>query len=540
MNPTKYRKYLLASLILIGMAFVLCCKKSTAQMKSFILLFSSIATLHAAEIKPARPNVIIFITDDESWLERSVYGWSKLPTPNFDRVAREGALFTRCYTSAPSCAPSRAALLTGKNFWELDEGAFIQAYLPARFNVLPDLMEAGGYFTGYTGKGYGPALMNGRKRNPAGKAFNTIRRQDPEEGISPIDYVANFKDFLSEKPTGKPFYFWCGTLEPHEPWGIDNDQKLLAKYGIGPDAVNVPDFLPDTEGIRLHRARYLYEICHLDRALGGLLKVLEDRNELANTLLIVTSDNGTPILRSKASGYDWGLHEPLAIMWLSRMKGDRRILDFVNFPDFAPTILDAAGLPVPKEMSGHSFLDVLLSGKSGQVDSSRTWTSGGLEWHGELDPVNKSCRMIRDDRYQYIVNYSNGPRMVLLDKERLPDSDYVRTASTADVSNLLNAYSDHPSVKSFLPLLVNPPPREELYDCEADPFELKNLADSPELADVKTRLKARLETYQRQTKDPRITGDMTLFNRTRAFVQERKRQGYKDNQEIIDDKNRTR
>jgi hypothetical protein len=76
----------------------------------------------------AKPNIVVFITDDESWQERSAYGWSKIPTPNFDRVARDGVLFTRGYTSAPSCAPSRAALLTGRNFWELEEGAFIQAF----------------------------------------------------------------------------------------------------------------------------------------------------------------------------------------------------------------------------------------------------------------------------------------------------------------------------------------------------------------------------------------------------------------------------
>lgn len=500
----------------------------TKLTKLFILFFSSIVTLPAAEIKSARPNIIIFVTDDESWLERSAYGLSKLPTPNFDRVAKEGALFTRCYTSAPSCAPSRASLLTGKNFWELEQGAFIQAFLPARFKVLPDLMEAGGYLCGYTGKGYGPALLTGRNRNPAGKVFNTIIRHDIEKHISPINYVANFKKFLSEKPSGKPYYFWCGIQEPHGPWGEENDQKLLANYGVGLAEVLIPDFLPDTEGIRRYRARYLYETCQLDRILGELLKVLEDRNELDNTLLIVTSDNGSPIPRSKATGYDWGLHVPLSIMWPEQMKSGRVISDFVNFSDFAPTILEAAGITIPTDMSGRSFLNVLLSEKSGRVDSTRNWTVGGLEWHGELDPVNKSCRMIRDDRYQYIINYSDGPRMVIPDNACLPDNEYVNTARTADVSDLLIAHPNHPAVKSYLPILVDPPPFEELFDCETDPFELKNLANLPEFMEVKARLKARLENYQRQTNDPRITGDMELFNKTRAFVQERKRQGYKD------------
>src|SRR5687768_1369462 len=94
----------------------------------------------APATQPAKPpNVVVFITDDESWLERSAYGWANIPTPHFDRVAREGVLFAHGYTSAPSCAPSRASLLTGRNFWELEHGAFIQAWLPAKFPCLPDL-----------------------------------------------------------------------------------------------------------------------------------------------------------------------------------------------------------------------------------------------------------------------------------------------------------------------------------------------------------------------------------------------------------------
>jgi len=89
------------------------------------------ATSHA-ESKPATPNILFFLTDDESWLERSAYGWSKLRTPAFDRVAREGVLFTNGFTSAPSCAPSRASVLTGHHLWELEQGAFIQAFIPKK------------------------------------------------------------------------------------------------------------------------------------------------------------------------------------------------------------------------------------------------------------------------------------------------------------------------------------------------------------------------------------------------------------------------
>ena len=486
------------------------------------LLAPGIAAAAEEPGRAARPNIVIFVTDDESWQERSAYGWSRIPTPHFDRVAREGVLFTRGYTSAPSCAPSRASLLTGRNFWELEQGAFIQAWVPARFAVLPDLMEAGGYHAGYTGKGWGPGVLpqSGRARNPAGNAFNRIKNKTKEFGINPVDYAGNFEEFLAACPSEKPFWFWVGCTEPHAPYSGENHQKL-EKYGVSPDDVQVPGFLPDTPGVRRSRANFLYEVCHVDEDLGKILRILEQRGQLTNTLVIVTSDNGTACLRSKTNVHDWGVRVPMAMMWPARIQPGRRVDDFVNFIDLAPTILEVAGLPVPREMSGRSALDVLLSESSGRVDPSRSWTAAGLEWHGEFDPVNLAARMIRDERYQYIVNYGTGPRIVLDPAKRLPDDQYPQSAATDSEATLLQKHPEHPAVERFVPLLAGARPREELYDCQADPWQLESLADSPEHAAIKEKLKRQLEAYQRQTKDPRVTGDMAIFEKTRACGQER-------------------
>ncbi len=480
----------------------------------------------------ARPNVVIFLTDDESWQERSLYGWQKLPTPNLDRVAREGVYFTRGYTSAPSCAPSRASLLTGHNFWELEQGAFIQAWLPAKFPTLPELLDKAGYVTGYSGKGWGPGVMtgSGRTLNPAGQVFNALKRpqQERESGINDIDYPANFAKFLDTRKPGQPFWFWVGSTEPHAPCARDNYKKLESKYGVGLDAVKVPGFLPDTPGVRRNRANMLYEVCRADEDLGRVLKVLEQRGVLTNTLVIVTGDNGTGILRAKANIYDWGVHEPLAMMWPGVIPSGRRVDDFVNFADIAPTILEAAGAPVPAEMSGRSLLKLLRSPASGRIEPERSFTVCGLEWHGEQEPINLAGRTILDERYQYIVNYGTGPRMVLSPEARQPAEAFETSFQNDSVSTLFSRHAGHPSLQRFLPLLVNPRPREELYDLRDDPWELKNLADSPEHAAIKAKLKAQLEEVQRRTRDPRLTGEMKIFEQTRAFVQERKRKGYDD------------
>lgn len=493
-----------------------------------LLLFAPV--LAAAQRGPSdRPNFVVYITDDESWLERSAYGWSKLPTPNFDRVAKEGVLFTHGYTSAPSCAPSRASLLTGRNFWELEEGAFIQAWLPAKFAVLPDLMEAGGYHAGYTGKGWGPGVMDnsGRRRNPAGNVYNSVKRKVREPGIYDADYAGNFEKFLTERKPGQPFWFWVGSVEPHTPHDPKNYEKIQQKYGVPPGDIKVPEFLPDTPGVHRSRANMLYEVRHADDDLGRILQLLEKHGELENTLLIVTADNGTQVLRSKTNLYDWGVRVPMAIMWPGRVRGGRQVDDFVNFIDLAPTILEAAGLPVPREMSGRSILrSILLASGSGRVDPTRGWTASGIEWHGELAPISLAARMIRDERYHYIVNYSRSPRRVLSPERRRPDSEYDRTIQTADEILLIEAHPEHPAVKRYVEWFQAPRPAEELYDCQTDPWQLKNLAALPEYLAIKARLKAQLELYQRQTNDPRITGEMEVFDRTRAFVEKRKATGY--------------
>jgi len=464
-----------------------------------------------ADDKPSpRPNFVVFITDDESALERRAYGWSDLPTPNFERVAKDGVLFKHAYCSAPSCAPARAALMTGRNFWELEQGAFIQAFLPKKFPVLPDLLAAAGYRTGYTGKGVSPyspqatakragAEMGAEpNQKPAGRRYNQIEHEKPEDDGDVIDYVANFRAFLEEDKDGQPFWFWAGLIDPHSPWDPDNPRKLEEKYGIALDEVPLPGFMPDDPRWRTRRASWLYELLRADETLGRLLALLEEKGLLENTVLIVTSDNGSWYgTHGKAGAYEWGVHVPLAVQWPARVKGGRTVTDFVGFPDLAPTMLEAAGVAVPPTMTGRSLLPILLAEKSGRVEADRSFMVTGLEWHGDLEPGSRASRTIRDDRHAYIANYGQHP--------------------------------DHPSVKLDAWRGSGQWPAEEFYDLVEDPWQLNNLAADPAHADAKERLKKKLEDYQQQTGDPRVTGQLDIFDATRAMVLERKRSGYKDN-----------
>ena len=152
-----------------------------------------------------QPNILIAIADDWSWPHASIAGVPEIKTPAIDRVAEKGVLFTHSFCSAPSCTPSRGALLTGQYHWRLEQGGNLWSTLPAKFVVFPELLDNNGYFVGYTGKGWGPGdpKPGGRSQNPAGKAYQTFNLNSPP-GFSKNNYTANFRDFLIKKPEEKP------------------------------------------------------------------------------------------------------------------------------------------------------------------------------------------------------------------------------------------------------------------------------------------------------------------------------------------------
>jgi hypothetical protein len=279
-------------------------------------------------------------------------------TPVFDGVAEEGVLFTHCYCSAPSCTPSRGAVLTGRNFWELDEGALLWSTLSTRFAVYPDLLAQAGYHVGLMKKGWGPGdhTVGGWTRNPAGPGFKS------------------FAEFLQARLQGQPFCFWFGSFDPHRPYEPGSG---IAR-GMDPSDVRLPPFLPDAPEVRSDICDYYFEIERYDRDIGEMLALLEERGELDNTLVVITSDNGMPFPRAKTNLYDFGTRMPLAVRWPERVPAGRRVTDFISHIDLAPTFLEACGVEPLEGMSGRSFLDVLTSTREGRLASWPRSTSRGL------------------------------------------------------------------------------------------------------------------------------------------------------------------
>ncbi|HTK75112.1 MAG TPA: sulfatase-like hydrolase/transferase, partial [Gemmataceae bacterium] len=137
--------------------------------------------------EPKRPNVLLVVADDQSFPHTSAAGYKAVRTPAFDRVAREGVLFANGCAASPGCSPSRAALLTGRHPWMLEQAGTHASEFPAKYAAYPDLLEKAGYHVGFTGKGWGPGdwKVSGRDRNPAGPAYQTRKLVPPYSGISP-------------------------------------------------------------------------------------------------------------------------------------------------------------------------------------------------------------------------------------------------------------------------------------------------------------------------------------------------------------------
>jgi hypothetical protein len=232
-------------------------------------MWSGTAPQQARAQKSSRPNILFAIADDWSFGHAGAYGATWVRTPAFDRVAREGVLFTRADTPNAKCAPSRAILLTGRQSWQLEEAANHVPFFPPKFKTRAEALGEHSDVTGATGKGWGPGVANdaqGKPRQMTGRPFNQHKRSGPTRQISDNDYAANFADFLGTVPQGRPWSFWYGAQEPHRAYehgsGVAKGGKKLS------DIERVPEYWPDNEIVRNDMLDYACEVEHFDISGG--------------------------------------------------------------------------------------------------------------------------------------------------------------------------------------------------------------------------------------------------------------------------------
>jgi len=440
------------------------------------------------ESRRDKPNILFILSDDHSVPHLGCYGDPNLKTPNLDKLAAEGMRFDRVYTTAPQCVPSRASLMTGRSAVDIRMTRF-SAPLPRNIVAFPELLRHGGYYTGLCGRTY---HLDGSGGMPdvSQKVFDKHKLRtfsDRVDWIGPGDFAnnpANLKAFLKQVPSGRPFFLQVGYSDPHRTY-------TARQYEPNPESLKIPPNIPDVPSVRKDLAGYYGEIQRLDEQVGKLLGVLGEYGLANNTLVAFMGDNGAALLRGKGTLYEWGLKVPLIIRWPGHIKPGTAGGVLISGEDLAPTFLEAAGVEAPGEMTGKSFLSVLL----GQSGKHREYAFAERGAHGSGLPTGTGPfdlgRCVIASRYKLIYNalwqlpYSP---VDFAGGEMWKDLRARHEAGTLDAKFSRMFFAEHR-------------PMFELYDLQADPYEFNNLAGKAEAAGIEKQLKEVLQEWMILSQD---------------------------------------
>ena len=446
--------------------------RSPRLLLAFAMLVLGLVRLAAAP----QPNILFVLSDDHSYPFLSCYGDPNVRTPTLDRLAAEGMKFHRFFTSAPQCVPSRAAYLTGRSAVAARMTRF-SSPLPGDEITFPELLrEKAGYYTGICGRTYhldGP----GGARATAGSVGALIENHGLRTFATRVDYlrtgsdpeaIVQMREFLAQRPKDKPFCLWLNFSDPHHPW------TPSAADRPDPATLQLPPHWPDLPGLRAQLADYCGEVNRVDRSMQSVLDALDASGLAANTLVIFAGDNGAALPHGKGSLYDPGSNVPLVIRWPGVIQPGRESHTLLSGEDIGPTVLAAAGLTAPAQMSGHNFVALLKA----ETYSPRHHVFIERGPHGTA-PVTAAIRSsaydlsraVRSDRYKLIYNCTPW----------IPYSpvDSAGGAGWKEMTAANEAGQLSPGLRATY--FTSPRPVYELYDLQADPSELHNLSGKSEL-----------------------------------------------------------
>ena len=438
-----------------------------------------------------KPNILFLLSDDHSYPYLGCYGNKDVRTPNLDRLASQGMRFDRMFVGCPQCVPSRACLMTGRSAVAVRMVRFTSP-LPAGVPALPDLLrDKAGYFTGVGGRTYhldGPPTQTPQGASVIGEVLDreglrtfTNRVDYVEKPGAMRDFGGKLARFLDAVPKGKPWFFWLGYSDPHHPWDTQGPQGVP-----DPAKLTLPGHLPDLPGVRGDLARYIAEVEHVDGDVQSVLDVLEQRGLANNTVVVFMGDNGMALPHGKGALTDPGIAVPLLVRWPGVVRPGAVTRTLVSGEDFTPTILEIAGVPPLKEMSGVSYLKLLR----GETFEGRKYIFAERGPHGGdggmkpeiLASTFDLSRCIRSANFKLIYNCTPHQAVAPVDSQRDPGWQQMKAAFAEGklAPEFVRAY------------FTTPRSTFELYDLEADPSELTDLAGNKKYAQVERELKEAL------------------------------------------------
>jgi uncharacterized sulfatase len=434
-----------------------------ALMKAFLaaMLVALAVPLAAATSPEPRPN-IIWIVGEDMGPELGCYGDTNAITPNLDRLAREGARFTRAFTHAPVCAPSRSGLITGMYPTTIGTHHMRSELLEPPRTFTSYLRDAG-YFVAWPGK----------------TDFNF---KVPKVAF---DSTGNWRTNIPRQP----FFAYINFTVSHESQIRAPKQQMARNVArLKPDdfhdptKMKLPPYHPDTPETRRDLANY-YDLCTaVDYLAGDVLRQLDRTGLSGNTIVLFFGDHGRGLPRSKRWVYDSGIHVPLIVRWPGVIKPGTLREDLVSFIDFAPTMLALAGATIPTNMQGQVFLGPKTGPERKYVFAARD----------RMDEAPDRIRSVRSKQFQYIRNFH--PELPYAQR-----IDYMEQMPTMLVWRKLNYEGKLASPQKLFFRLTKPV--EELYDINADPDEINNLAGQAKYESVLKEMRGALDQWISETRD---------------------------------------
>ena len=426
-----------------------------------------------------RPTIVVFLADDHGYFDSSVYGSTDVRTPGMQQLADEGLTFTNAFVASPSCAPSRAALLTG--LMPARNGAEANHTYPREgVQQLPAYLQQLGYEVAAFGK-----ISHGEAARATEAGFDHVNRMPRDVNINAIER------YLQSRDSQKDLCLFVGSSATHimlGPWPQNE--------GFDPDAIALPPSHYDTEETREYRTRYLSGVNKLDRQISATY-ALARRHFGDNMVFMYSSDHGAQWPFGKWNLYDQAIRTPLMVTWPGVISPGQKTEAMVSWVDFLPTLIEIAGGAAPEEMDGKSFLPVLKRTKDRHRDAIFTTHSGDhFPSRMNVYPI----RSVRTDRYKYILNLR-------------PDcyhTTHIDLGNNVDGLRYwyswLKAAETDPKAK-WLVDRYHIRPEEELYDIRVDPFELNNLAGSLAHQETLHTLRRRLVEWMVSQGDKKETTD---------------------------------
>lgn len=417
-----------------------------------------------------KPNILVLVPDDASPAFFGAYNVLGV-TPNIDRLAREGVRYENFFSTAPVCAPTRFGILTGMHAASCGPAHHMRAEgkIPSWLVGFPRYLQEAGYWTVVTAKeDYNADIADRAGYDSVTPLFNVVDR-------SPRGPL------WTERPAGAPFFCFVNYMRCHESSGFRHTDGPVA-----PEDVVLPVYLPDTPEQREQAASYYNAVSVTDAQIGETLAQLKADGLYEETIIILFSDNGGILPRSKRFCYDSGHRIPLVVRfppkWAHLAPGaaGASVSTPATTVDLAPTVLGLAGVPVPAYMHGQSFLD-----------RTAAWKRYAFGGRNRMDERYDFSRTARSERFRYIRNYF--PHLIY-------GQHLYYMWRLAAYKDLEQRWVDG-ELNEVQGRFWREKPFEELYDLLADPDEIRNLAADPAHAAVKVELSDALDLHMLSVND---------------------------------------